>query len=176
MGLFSLRLLRYLYICLRAEKLIDKGCYKNAINLIEAFLEKKIYATETIYYILGKAHYGNKNYKLAFESFDLAIENNSYEDINKANTLFYLGLAYYDSKIFDKAIKVFRKSISIKEEIKYRRDMVISLPHVYCYLGRTYARLGRNSEAHDAFNMGLKYEPDNKALKREFSLLDIQRE
>ena len=51
------------------------------------------------------------------------------------------------------------------------RDVVISLPHVYCYLGRTYVNLDALEKAFEIFNRGLKYDPDNEALHRELTLL-----
>lgn len=164
---------KYFYIYLRASSLVEKEQYDKTIKIIEDFLKKKVFATEAIYYVLGRAHLGKKNYKLAIESFNVAIEYNSSDDIYKANSRYFLGLAFFESEQALKAIEAFKKAIQIKKRIRFYRDAVISLPHIYCYLGRAYAKLDNLEEAYKSFNEGLKFEPNNKALQRELTLLGI---
>lgn len=172
--IINLKFWRYLYVYLITERLIEKKRFEQAIRLIESYLEEKgIYVTETIYYTLGKAYFGINNYELAAESFLLSIEYNSKTDINKANTYFYLGLSQYELKQFEEALASFQKTINLKLTIKRNRDLVISLPNLFCYLGRCYIRINERQKAYLAFNEGLKYEPQNEALQRELTLLGL---
>lgn len=165
----------YVFVYARAENLINKKFFVKAIDVIVKYLEKKRYTTESIYYLLGKAHYGNRNNQLAIDSFLYSIENNPNNDVYKANTYFYLGLVYFDCENYNEAKEFFNKAIKIKEIIKFQRDIVISLPDLYCYLGRCYNNLGQVQKAYKIFDQGLKYEPNNKALQRELSIVGNQR-
>jgi tetratricopeptide (TPR) repeat protein len=171
--LLDIRFWQYLLVFWKADGLISKEKYNEAINVIENFLEKKIYATEAIYYILGIAHYKAKNYNLAKESFELSIENNKFENNSKANTYFYLGLTVFESEEYKEAIRCFKTAINIKSECLDSKDNVISVPSLYCYLGRVYKKNNEIQQAFSAFNEGLKHCPNHEALQREITLLGI---
>lgn len=163
----------YFYVYYKSSDLINHKQYDKAIKLINAFLQKKKFATEAIYYELGRAYLEKKEYKLAAESFSISVQWNLCDDVYKSNTYFYLGLTYYESGNFQGAAENFQKSIHIKERLRIFRGIVISLPNLYCYLGRAYVKLGKPDEAFKIFNKGLEYEPNNDALQRELTILGI---
>lgn len=159
---------------IKASNLVDREKYAEAINIINDLLEnKKAYVIESHYYILGRAYLGIKDYEKAKQSFLISIENNPYNNIFKANTYFLSGLSYYELQDFNSAIKQFNRSLGIKEKVKFKRDFVISIPHIYCYLSRAYKKLGNKNKAVEMVNKGLKYEPANEALQRELTILGI---
>lgn len=173
--ILSIKFWQGLYIYLKADKLIDKKRFSDAINLLINLLETKKYANEGIYYLLGKAYYGNKEYKLAIECFEISNDYNLKGQISRANTFFYLGMCFYELQDYKEAAKVFKASIDIKhkQKIKTFRDAVIGLGDLYCLLGRCYVRIQKIKEAQVFFNEGLKYDPNNQALMRELTLLGI---
>ncbi len=159
----------YVYVYFRASALIDKQQYDKAIKIIVSFLKKKRFATEAIYYELGRAYIAKKEYPLALESFLYAVKYNTRDDIFKANSLFYLCLTYYEAGHFKKAIMTFEKTINIKQKTNFFRDSVINLPNLYCYLGRAYINIGEADNAFKVLNEGLKYDPSNKVLQQTLS-------
>ena len=175
MKFLNFKFWQYLFFYNKIERILKNNEYDSAITMLENYLKDKLWCTVDIYYLLGKAHYGKKNYEKAIKSFEAFLEYNEYNDIYKSNTLFYLGLSFDESDDYENAIKVFSEAIEIKKKMKLKiqRDIIISLPNLYCYLGRCYVNLDDKQTAFSVFNEGLKYEPDNEALHRELTLLGI---
>lgn len=173
--ILSIKFWQGFYVYLKADKLIEQRRFSDAINLLINFLERKKYANEGIYWLLGRAYYGNKEYKLAIECFEISNDYNLKGQISRANTFFYLGMCFYELQDYKEAAKVFQASIDIKhkQKIKTFRDTIISLADLYCLLGRCYVRMQRIKEAQISFNEGLKYDPNNRAIMRELRFLGI---
>lgn len=157
--------------CLKTSDLVDQEKYDEAISMLKKFLTKNGYATEAIYYDLGRAYFGKKNYQLSEDNFTAALMCNKTHNIFKANILSYLGIIYFQLRKFKQASESLLQAIEIKKETKMARNSVVSIPDLYCYLGRVYKHQGEIDKAFVVFNEGLKYEANNEALQRELTLL-----
>jgi tetratricopeptide (TPR) repeat protein len=174
-NLFKISCWKSLLVNFYAIYLFDKEKYEKVISYLTTFLNnEKNYITESHYYILGRAYLEIKDYGKARESFLVSLENDPSVNVYKANTYFLLGLTYYETKDFLRAIEQFQLAAEIKKDIKFKRDHVISLPHIYCYLARAYKNLDQRDKALEIVNRGLSYEPSNKALQRELTILSAR--
>ena len=170
--IFKIGFWKYSYVIYRTSNLIEKGYFKQAIDILENYLNTKEFITETIYYWLGSAYLGNKSFELAEKSLRVSIENQSDDDVYKANTYYLLGLVFYEEEKYDKSIIPLKKAISIKETLRSGRDVVISLSNLYLLLGKSYFRTDDKENAIQSYKRGLEIDNDNIEIKNALSAIN----
>ncbi len=94
----------------------------------------------------------------------------------KARALHNLGMIHQDQGRYDEAVKIYRKSLKIKEELEDRRGAA----YTRAQIGVLYSQLGKKEEAikstQEALNIFKKIGLENEARKAEAQIEKIRKE
>lgn len=108
------------------------------------------------YYELGSIYLDKKLYVQASKLFQKALKEKDIEPENRALTLNALGFAYFAQEQYDLAIRQY------KEALKLYPEYVTAWNN----LGHVYERKQLTSQALDAYEQALQYDPAHNTAKR----------
>lgn len=128
---------------------ISKNKSDDAMKYIGAALNLKNNYTDAVF-LLAQVQVNKGDIKGAITSTQFATQLNP----NDSVSFFQLGFLYYNDKNYQSAIDSLMKAVQLNDQYANARY----------FLGLSYARLGKNTEAIDQFEIIAKSNPDNEEV------------
>ena len=106
----------------------------------------------------GKIHYYTGKYELAINSFVSATAYLGYENQQTLDAWFNMGLSFYKTEAYDKALSYFSKVLSSRLSSSPREA------RAYLYIGKIFYRHKDKSKAIEYFNEALEIDPKLQSI------------